>query len=397
YKNVGHDTYPAGSYVNLNANNPNAWTYAPDLDSRPFNHLDSWDLQGRVTAQATQKLKVGFSWQETRTCFCSSSINATTAPEAALYRPTPTLRNVMGDWTMPLTNRVLIDGSFVRRIQDQARRVPPDTHPDMISVTEQSLGNLVYRTVRASGGNPPLRETVFKTLFIRSAVSYITGAHAFKAGFTIGSALEDDEYHYGTQPVSYRFNNGIPNQITLYAYPVGTVMNYDWNTESGAFVQDRWTIGRLTATYGLRYDYYKTSFPEQTVGPTALLPNRNITIPASPGVSWHDLTPKTGAAYDLFGTGKTALKVSLNKYVAGQGNSGEFGRPLNPINRLVNVTTRNWTDGNRNFTPDCDLINPAANGECAAMANRNFGQSSTAGSAVYDPDVLSGWGIRGYN
>lgn len=31
------------------------------------------------------------------------------------------------------------------------------------------------------------------------------------------------------------------------------------------------------------------------------------------------------------------------------------------------------------------------------MANRNFGQSSTEGSAVYDPDVLSGWGIRSYN
>jgi hypothetical protein len=397
YKNVGHDTYPAASYVNRNANNPNAWTYDPELSSRPFNHLDSWDLQGRVTTQATQKLKIGFSWQETRTCFCSSSINATTSPEAALYRPTPALRNIMGDWTMPLTNKVLVDGSFVRRVQDQARRVPPGTHPDMISVTEQALGNLVYRTVNPAGGNPPLRETVFKTLYIRSAVSYITGAHAVKAGVTVGSALEDDDYRYGTQPLSYRFNNGVPNQITLYAYPVKTLMKYDSNSESGAFVQDRWTIGRLTATYGLRYDYYKTSFPEQTAGPTVLLPNRNISLPAAPGVSWHDLTPKSGAAYDLFGNGKTALKVSLNKYVAGQGNAGEFGRPHNPINRLVNITTRAWTDTNGNFVPDCNLTNPDLNGECGAMANRNFGQSNTTGAAEYDPDVLSGWGIRSYN
>ena len=397
YKDVGSETYPAGSYINRNANNPNAWAYDPDTSSRPFNHLDGWDLQGRVTFQATQKLKTGFSWQESSTCFCSSSINATTSPEAALYRPTPTLRNVMGDWTMPLTNRLLIDGAFVRRIQDQARRVPPDTNPQMISVTEQALGNLVYRSVNAAGGNPPLRETVFKTMYTRTAVSYITGAHALKVGGTFGSALEDDTYQYGTQPYSYRFNNGVPNQITLYGYPVRTLMNYDSNSESGAFVQDRMTIGRLTATLGLRYDYYKTSFPEQHAGPTVLLPNRDITLPATPGVSWHDLTPKMGAAIDVFGTGKTAVKVSLNKYVAGQGNTGEFGRPHNPINRLVNITTRSWNDANRNYVPDCSLTLPTANGECGAMANQNFGSSSTAGSAEYDPDVLSGWGIRSYN
>jgi hypothetical protein len=397
YKDVGSETYPAGSYFNRNANNPNVWTYDPDLTSRPFNHLDGWDLHSRLTFQATQKLKTGFSWQESSTCFCSASINATTSPEAALYRPTPTLRNLMGDWTMPLTNRLLIDGAFVRRVQDQARRVPPDTNLDMISVTEQALGNLVYRSVNAAGGNPPLRETVFKTLYLRTAVSYITGGHAFKAGVTLGSALEDDRYEYGTQPYSYRFNNGIPNQITLYGYPVQTLMKYDSNSESGAFVQDRWTLGRVTATLGLRYDYYKTSFPEQHVGPTVLLPNRNITLAATPGVSWHDLTPKTGVAVDVFGDGKTAVKVSLNKYVAGQGNTGEFGRPLNPINRLVNVTTRSWSDANRNFIPDCILTRPDENGECGAMANQNFGSSSTAGSAEYDPSVLSGWGIRGYN
>ena len=30
---------------------------------------------------------------------------------------------------------------------------------------------------------------------------------------------------------------------------------------------------------------------------------------------WHDLEPRLGVAYDLFGNGKTALKASLNKYL----------------------------------------------------------------------------------
>jgi hypothetical protein len=109
-------------------------------------------------------------------------------------------------------------------------------------------------------------------------------------------------------------------------------------------------------------------------------------------VSWHDITPKTGATFDFFGHGRTALKVSLNKYLQGAGNGGAFGNLLAPTNLLVTSTTRNWTDANGNFIPDCVLNNPAANGECGAMAAQNFGQSRP-GSA-YDVDTLRGWGKR---
>ena len=40
-------------------------------------------------------------------------------------------------------------------------------------------------------------------------------------------------------------------------------------------------------------------------------------------------------------------------------------------------------------------MSPVANGECQAMANTNFGRQIPG--AVFDPDLLSGWGNRNYN
>ena len=69
----------------------------------------------------------------------------------------------------------------------------------------------------------------------------------------------------------------------------------------------------MTLSLGVRYDYYSSSFPDQPVGPGELVPARNFVIPAQDGVrGWHDVTPKFGVVYDLFGDGKTALRGTAN-------------------------------------------------------------------------------------
>ena len=44
--------------------------------------------------------------------------------------------------------------------------------------------------------------------------------------------------------------------------------------------------------------------------------------------SYKDITPRAGAAYDLFGTGRTAVKVSLGKYLEGAGVAGNYATTL---------------------------------------------------------------------
>lgn len=387
--------HPPGAEFNLNANNPNVWTFAPDPSRRPSNDTTFKDGTGRLTWQMTPKNKLGLSWVQQAQCWCYELITATNAPEASLRRVFPAMRDRVLDWSSPVSNRVLIEAGLSNRYQPVTRRISEFTNPGMISVTDQALGNLVYRAPA-----DVIRDTVYNTLFVRTAASYITGAHSFRVGLTFNRADDPTTTFPATQPFNFRFNNGEPNQITVFATPTSVEWNLD--TDAGMYVQDKWTMGRLTLSYGVRYDYVSTSYPAQTLGPGPLVPTRNITLPKTSGVSWHDVTPKSGAAYDLFGDGKTALKVTLNKYLVGVGDGGVFGLALAPANLIVTTTTRNWTDANRNFVPDCNLSDPAlqdsraSGGDlCGAFANPSFGLPVRGSS--YDPETLSGWAKRENN
>jgi hypothetical protein len=114
-----------------------------------------------------------------------------------------------------------------------------------------------------------------------------------------------------------------------------------------------------------------------------------------------------GAAYDLRGNGRTSLKVNLGKYLQAATNQANYifanpaldGRNGRASSRFQVQTNRSWEDGNRNFSPDCDLMNPArqdnraSGGDlCGEWSNRNFGNQFAL--TTINPAVLEGWGVR---
>jgi hypothetical protein len=379
---TGQVTY-ANIFHNKNIDNPNAWTYEPDLAKGPATKDNLWrNGVARITWEATPKNKLAFAYDQTASCGCPRTLTATRARESEGDSTLDPKRLVFAEWTAPVTNRLLVEASTLQSVERGGRwlRNPflPNSPPhSMIQVLEQS-NNLTYR---AAGNDTNSWNTTF---FVRGVLSYITGAHAFKMGFNDYRSAQE-QYNYAIDaPISFRFNNGVPNRLTLRASTRGVTRI---PADVGLFAQERWTVNRLTVTAGLRYDYFHTVYPSVTLEPDRFVPTRNIVIPEADGVRWHEIEPRTGLVLDLFGTGKTALKFSLNKYLGFRAARDVFNA-LRPSARLINSTNRSWNDANRNFTPDCDLLTPTSNGECGAMDNPDFG--SIRPGVTYDPEWMRG-------
>ena len=202
-----------------------------------------------------------------------------------------------GSYTSPLTNRLLLDARVSDIVQGWKDRYPsggnsleftkplPDVFKSLIAVTEQGgmIPNLLYRGAGQTGLGPFIRVQGY-IASAQASLSYVTGAHALKVGFLDTWGTRHVDYENIDSNVRYRFNNGVPNQITQVATPYG--FTNQLGSELGVYAQDKWTLDRLTLNLGARFDYLNINFPEQHLGPGVLVPNRDITFPGNDYLGW---------------------------------------------------------------------------------------------------------------
>ena len=371
----------------------------------------------RLTWQATprNKFSISHSQQYDRQNKDGGG-SATRTPEAQgmrLYTP-GFIQTVT--WASPVTNRLLLEagwGDYFSVYANTAPRVDGSHNPDLISVLEQcsagcanngGIADLVYRY------NLPLqqgfeRHQIGTLAQMRASASYIPGSHNLKFGYQ-GNLSHPSQGYFNTTPfIQYRFNNGIPNQLNQTAVYPGTVKLQRNILMTSFFAQDTYTRDRLTLQGGIRYDGIGTSYPDVGAGgPDYLLMPTPLFYPAgtTDEIHWKDITPRVGAAYDLFGNGRTAIKVNVGKYPTAL-TASNSDLDLHPLVRIGLQTTRTWNDSfypvgdprRGNYVPDCDLKATGANLECGAMDNSNFGKEIF--TKTFDPDLIHGWGKRTYN
>ena len=383
YRNNEIDKFVADSYFNPT---PTSWAFAQDKSRQAYDTQIHRNYAGRLTWQATPRNKFNFSYEKDRRITPYRRVASNVSPEATTY--TPFYPNAISTivWRVPVNSKLLLDTGFMSYVQDwdERRQIDPNVGFDLISVTEDSTGQ-IYRASTVYGHNYD------NPITVRSSAAYVTGTHSYKTGFMMRVRGNGPTYNNidVNGNMNYNFRNGQPSRITLYATPIA--QRNDIKADLGIFAQDSWAMHRMTINYGIRYDYLHAAVPAQHLAAGQFVPERNF-APVENAPKWSDINPRLGVSYDLLGNGKTVAKFTIGRYISG----GSLATNVNPVNTSVNNATRTWTDSNGNYAPDCDFSNPAANGECGLLSNLNFGKANPT-ATQFDKEVLEGWRVRPYN
>jgi len=277
-------------------------------------------------------------------------------------------------WTSTVSNRLLIEGGYSSNLERFNIRYEPGVrkpygtpawyagalHQDTILGTRSNA-----RTYES--GNYPDRHNV------QAAASYLRGGHNLKLGFH-NSWGPFNQAAWANADLYQNYLNGVPATVTLLGTPAR------WKERLNAAVaiygQDAWTLGRITITYGLRWEYVS----EQVSGQPAQH-GRFANIPAFGDIHmpiWRTFSPRTAVVYDLFGNAKTAIRFGFNRFEAAA--TTNIASLYDPANAAYVQATAAWTnlakDDIAHGEPGCVyLITPGCEINFANVP-KNFGTVS---------------------
>ena len=372
----GTSSLMPGAFHNSRQGETAEFTRYHEFDrSRPASNFD-WNRTHalRLTYQASERNRFGFFGDVQKNCRCTTGFTGSNSIEYETGWDWWPAGVIQGTWTNPVTSRVLLEAgwgwqttNWVNFNSSEAVRDGVDRNMRNLSQGFQYGAPFVMIAPQARTG----RGEQYFTL------SYVTGSHNMKIGLTDGQGFNDESRSVtGPDNLSYMvlgdLDNPVPFALLYHASPF--FQQERANHEIGLYAQDAWTLDRLTINLGLRFDWLTMGYPAASLGAgsgaNAAIPARSVSE-LSGVPDWKDVNPRLGMSYDLFGTGRTALKVSLGRYL--ELSRSDFTRQFHPFTSSVRVVNRRWNDDDGDFEIDGDASSRVANGELGPMSNNNFG------------------------
>ena len=397
----------------FHAVDPAAFVFEPDLSRPAVDGSIVREQSINLTWQASQKDKFKVYWTNSSTdkphyLQGRTLVSIFITPDAAIDSDIRT--NVyQAAWVRPQTNRLLFEAGVSHQPIQFSLRPAAEAQTTIPGILEVSPVRAA-RNMSPWLSGPTERESPKTVNSYRASMSYVTGSHNLKVGFTllqqnisVGQSNDGDWSHFTT----FR---GAPYRATFW----GSASSSNYGSPTlGIYAQEQWTLDRMTINAGLRFDYVNAGYPDQD-RPTNIWVTQPLSIAGRDVVTWKDFQPRLGLAYDLFGDGKTALKVSASRY--GARDSSDWAEAVNPAlsNRRMD---RSWFDGatahafGGSAIPSCigdvqcvagdgivqgDPLNPMPNGELTSPnVSPAFGLPAI--TRFYDPEWAFAWGNRRSN
>jgi hypothetical protein len=328
----------------VNARNPDG--------SQALDDNDLVNYSGKLVASVTSnnKLSASYLWNN-KIRGHRRDTPPNTVPDIAALKQTNPASTTQAKYT-GIKGRLVFESNF-SVMDGQTNYLYQDGTPaNAIRRVDNTLSTGDFAASREE--HQPNSRYQFDNIFTYAA-NGLGGSHMIKGGVQWGRLYyESQQTVLGDHYVEY--SNGNAAQIR------------EWNTPTnpkniakvaGFFVQDAWSTGRLTLNLGLRYDNYNGILPDQSNPGGTFIAARSIQEKTA--IKQNIAVWRTGASYDVMGTGKTALKASYSRYGLQVG-----------IDRVTNVNelsagnrTCPWTDPNKDGIFQLSEVNVA---QCSAFS-----------------------------
>jgi hypothetical protein len=256
-------------------------------------------------------------------------------------------------WNKTIGSRATFEASEGAENYDAPYKQYPGSAP---TTPVRDLGSVP--TVRGSytGDSPGLttgglfRDSSRKWEY-RGALSYFTASHNVKTSYGV-IWVDRRSIHHGPldspgQPegVVLYTTNGAPTQFQTQNTPFNFQSSM-W--QNYFFVQDKWQVTKkVVANLGVRWDRYLSMYPPQGndgIGPFSVpthFDGRTVAV-------FQNWVPRLGVIYDVFGSGRTAVKANYGRYA--EDPDITIALAANP--NTTEVTNRYAWDGTLPITPE---------------------------------------------
>jgi len=359
-----------GSYRNVGNANIVANSFYPD-GSLGLYDQDVQNYTVRFTWQAAPRLKMTSYIDRVFKHVAHAFSSGEEIVKASKLWPTPLYYTGQVKMTSTLTERLLLEGGFGASVNDISMIYQPGIRkvrgtPEWYATASRQDITLSTRTVAGTAENftyPPVYQ-------IAGSASYVTGSNTLRSGA---------QWRYGPYRVNtnvnadliQRYRNGVPDSVIVYNTPQRS--REQLNADLGVWVQDSWTLKRLTLNPGMRLEYFNVSINAMEVEGGRFVGFRSY--PAQQDIpNWFTMTPRFGAVYDLRGDSRTAIRFGVNRYNTTYAVNATA--PYDPM--ALRSDTRNWSDCA--FLPGTSTCDPAQIG--AFGYHDNIAQDNEIGPVV---------------